>query len=42
LADNRQTTPLFDTPLYARQIEAAYTKIYQRYQAGFPPEHVYL
>ena len=38
LANNRLTKPLFDTRLFTRHIEAAYTAMYQRYQAGLPPE----
>ena len=30
LADNRLTTPLFDTPLFTKNLEAAYTEMYQR------------
>jgi len=40
LARNRLVAPLFDTPLYARHLEAAYTKMYQRYNAGLPPDHI--
>jgi predicted O-linked N-acetylglucosamine transferase (SPINDLY family) len=40
LADNRLTAPLFDTRRYTRHIEAAYTALYERYQAGLPPEHI--
>jgi predicted O-linked N-acetylglucosamine transferase (SPINDLY family) len=40
LAANRLTTPLFDTPLFTKQIEAAYTQMMQRYWAGLPPEHL--
>lgn len=40
LARNRLTTPLFDTALFARHLEAAYTQIYQRHQAGLPPQHI--
>ena len=32
LADNRLTTPLFDTPLFTKNLEAAYTEMYQRNQ----------
>jgi len=42
LADNRLTTPLFDTRLFTRHIEAAYTAMYERYQAGLPPDHIYV
>lgn len=38
LRDNRLTTPLFDTKLFARQIEAAYVAMYERYQAGLAPD----
>jgi len=42
LASNRLTTPLFDAQLFARHIEAAYTKMYERYQAKLPPGHIYV
>jgi predicted O-linked N-acetylglucosamine transferase (SPINDLY family) len=42
LADNRLTTPLFDTRLFTRHIEAAYTAMYERYEAGLPPDHIYV
>jgi predicted O-linked N-acetylglucosamine transferase (SPINDLY family) len=34
LANNRLTAPLFDTPLFTKNIEAAYIKIYEEYQVG--------
>jgi protein O-GlcNAc transferase len=40
LAANRATTPLFDTVLFARRIEAAYTTMHRRYQAGLPPAKI--
>ena len=40
LADNRLTTPLFDTKLFTRHIEAAYTAMYERCQRGLPPDHI--
>jgi predicted O-linked N-acetylglucosamine transferase (SPINDLY family) len=40
LARNRLTQPLFDTALFARHIEAAYTAMWQRHQAGLPPEDI--
>lgn len=40
LAANRATTPLFDTALFARRIEAAYTAMHRRYQAGLPPAKI--
>ena len=42
LADNRPTTPLFDTQRFAKHIEAAYTAMYERYQADLPPDHIYV
>jgi predicted O-linked N-acetylglucosamine transferase (SPINDLY family) len=42
LADNRLTTPLFDTALLTRHIEMAYTAIQERQQAGLAPDHVYI
>ncbi|WP_052177682.1 tetratricopeptide repeat protein [Methylotenera sp. G11] len=40
LAENRLTTPLFDTQHFCNHIEAAYTQIYERYQAGLMPDHI--
>ncbi len=40
LARNRLTTPLFDTALFTRHIEAAYSAIHERHQSGQPPEHL--
>ncbi len=42
LERNRLTTPLFDTPRFARHIEAAYKEMYQRYQTDLPPDHIYI
>jgi protein O-GlcNAc transferase len=42
LAQNRLTTPLFDTKLFTRRLEAAYTKIYERHRAKLPIEDVYV
>jgi predicted O-linked N-acetylglucosamine transferase (SPINDLY family) len=40
LAENRLTTPLFDTKLFTKHIEAAYAAMYERYQTGLPPDHI--
>ena len=40
LAQNRATMPLFDTALFTRRMEAAYTAMYARQQAGLPPDHI--
>lgn len=42
LADNRLTTPLFDTQLYTRHIEAAFATMFDRYRAGLPPDDIYV
>jgi predicted O-linked N-acetylglucosamine transferase (SPINDLY family) len=44
LAKNRDTAPLFDTALFARHLEAAYTTMWERHEAGqepigFPSRH---
>lgn len=41
LAQNRQVMPLFDTPLFTRYLEAAYTAMHERSQAGLPPDHIF-
>ncbi|MHC1944486.1 tetratricopeptide repeat protein [Bradyrhizobium sp. UFLA06-06] len=40
LAANRLTAPLFDTKRFTRHIEAAYTAMYERHQAGIAPDHI--
>jgi len=40
LANNRLTTPLFDTPRFAKNLEASYLQMYERYQADLPPDHI--
>ncbi len=42
LERNRLTTPLFDSQLFAKCLEDAYTQMYERHQAGFPPDHIYV
>jgi predicted O-linked N-acetylglucosamine transferase (SPINDLY family) len=39
LARNRETYPLFNTERFTRHIEAAYTKMWKRYQGGEKPEN---
>ena len=41
LANNRMTTPLFDTLLFTKNIEAAYIDMHGRYHAGLEPEHIF-
>jgi predicted O-linked N-acetylglucosamine transferase (SPINDLY family) len=40
LAENRLTKPLFDTELFTRNLELAYTKAYERSQLGLLPDHI--
>ena len=40
LANNRLTAPLFDTPLFTKNLEAAYVKMIERYQNDLEPGHI--
>ena len=40
LAGGSQTARLFDTAASARYLEAAYAKMYERYQSGLPPQDI--
>lgn len=40
LARNRTTSPLFDTGLFARNLETAYGMMMERLRAGLPPDHL--
>ena len=40
LTRNRLSMPLFNTELFTRHIEAAYTAIHQRHRAGLAPDHI--
>jgi predicted O-linked N-acetylglucosamine transferase (SPINDLY family) len=42
LADNRLTTPLFNTQLFTHHLESAYQTMFDRYQADLAPEHIYI
>ena len=42
LIDNRLTAPLFNSPLFTKHLESAYLRMYERYQMGFEPEHIYI
>ncbi len=42
LERNRLTTPLFDTRLFTKHLEIAYTQMYERYQADLPPQHIHV
>ena len=42
LEKNRLTTSLFDTAVFAKHIETAYSKMYEQYQADLLPDHIYI
>ncbi len=42
LKQNLLITPLFDTPLFTKNLESAYMQIYKRHQEGLLPEHLYI
>lgn len=42
LAENRLTKPLFNTKLFTRNLELAYTKAHERAELGLAPDHIYL
>ena len=42
LANNRLTTPLFDSRSFVRYLESAYTRIFERYRAGLSPDHIHV
>jgi predicted O-linked N-acetylglucosamine transferase (SPINDLY family) len=37
LAENRETTALFDASRFTRHLEAAYVTMHERHQRGLPP-----
>ena len=42
LAAKRLTTPLFDIKLFTKNIENAYSTMYERYHSDLPLEHIYV
>jgi len=42
LAKNLPTAPLYDTPLFTQHLESAYLTMYDRYQQGLDPDHIYV
>jgi predicted O-linked N-acetylglucosamine transferase (SPINDLY family) len=42
LSVNRLATRLFDIRRFTRDLETGYTRIYERYQADLPPDHVHV
>ena len=42
LHNNLSEAPLFDTPLFTKNLESAYTQMYERHQKGLEPDHIYV
>ena len=42
LAKNISTAPLYDTKLFTKNLESAYTQMYERYHQGLKPDHIYV
>jgi len=42
LASNLSTAPLYDTKLFTKNLESAYTMIYERHHQGLDPDHIYV
>jgi len=41
LETNLLTAPLFDTPLFTKNLEAGYLEAYKRHQRDVPLDHIY-
>ena len=42
LVGNLATSALYNTPLFTKHLESAYLKMYDRYQQGLDPDHIYV
>ena len=42
LVSNLSTAPLYDTKLFTKNLESAYTMMYDRYQQDLDPDHIYV
>jgi len=42
LIDGRLTAPLFDTPLFVKNLESTYMRMYERDQLGMQPDHLFI
>ena len=42
LVDNLPNAPLYNTRLFAKNIESAYKTMYERYHQGLDPDHIYI
>ena len=41
LANNRATCPLFNTPIFTKNLETLYSKMVERQMANLEPDHIY-
>jgi predicted O-linked N-acetylglucosamine transferase (SPINDLY family) len=41
LVGNLPIAPLYNTPMFTRHLESAYSMMYDRYQRGLDPDHIY-
>ena len=41
LASNLSTAPLYNTKLFVKNLESAYTTMYERHHEGLDPDHIY-
>ena len=42
LNSNLSTAPLYNTKLFTKNLESAYTEMYERHQQGLEPDHIYV
>ena len=42
LESNLTKAPLFNTKLFTKNIETAYKEMYERYDKGLEPDHIYV
>ena len=42
LARNLTTAPLYNTKLFVKNLESAYTMMYERHHEGLEPDHLYV
>ena len=42
LMENLSSAPLYNTPLFTKNLETAYKKMFNRSQMGLEPDHIYV
>ena len=42
LVSNLSTAPLYNTKLFTKNLESAYTMMYERHHQGLDPDHIYV